>query len=258
MTGIRSTDRAPLIALGFAALAINGVALANLLLERSLGNPLSIALFGALLVGFVAQRLGVEETAMAARQWRQVLLAALLVVPVLALALALNWSPAARWVRPRLDVSVALAVVESFAVAYRDTLWLRILPSHAAEVARVPTIFLAAFVAAAGLAVASNQGDPSAAGYALTVAFAWLGMVLWLRSRNLWVPVVAHFTWIFTRDSVFSGLLFDLPRQNDPYGLQAAPVGWLIALLVALVAAFVWRRTPPLLMDASASEDACG
>jgi hypothetical protein len=239
-------DRVRAVALGVVYLLGAGLALRAL--AWLVPNPTTQALFGALVLSFVAARAGLAMEATGERALRRAARGAALGAGAISLTVAacFLW-PGASLGAARPSATIVFGTAEAFATAYRDELWLRGLPLAFAVRARVPTGVAVAFVVAAqlaALALAPGAGPAALAeGAAAALAFA----LLWLRSGDGWAPIAAHFAWSWIAGTLFGGEILDLriARGGLGGGLDAAgPPGWLAAAALALGAVAVALDRP--------------
>jgi hypothetical protein len=208
------------------------------------GSPLTSAILGAVLVSFAVGRAGVANEAASRSTWTRFLRGAAcgIAVAALALAVALLSGGHLRFASP--GTMLWFSLVEAAAIAYRDELWLHGIPLVFAWRAAVPDKVIVAYGALASAAVVAWQPGAAMAGVALSAASGAFFTLAWLKSRDAWAPIGAHFAWAWASEALLSGELFDLqsPSGRLARGLGASGlIAWAcVAAFVALIA-LTWR-----------------
>jgi hypothetical protein len=212
-------------------------------------NPMTQTMLGAVVVSMVAGRaeLPNEGASRGARQrgLRGALLGSIPVVAALAATLAAGGSieagaPAA---------AMFFGVVEAAALAYRDELWLHGMVLAFAMRGGVPKTVAAGYAVSASMAATALLPRADIEGVLLTGAASTLFVALWLRGRDAWAPIAAHFAWAWLVDGALAGDLLDVRFASGRLTHEASARGlpaWVASATFVALALSVLRGIPSL------------
>lgn len=210
-----------------------------------LDNPMTGHLVGAVLVSFLVDRAGVP-LAKTPGHLRRAAIGASATALVVALAIAAGHLFGTRLGVVRPSFALAFGTAEAFAVAYRDEIWLHGLPLAYAARAGL-TREAIPFAVIAPIATTALEPGATLAGLCGVAATSAFFVALWVRSRDGWAPIAAHFVWAWLVGALLAGELVELtgpgPWMHGPTSRGA--LAWLGVVGFAIAAAVVARRGLP-------------
>jgi hypothetical protein len=227
------------VALLALAAIFRGIALA-------IDNPMTGTFVGAVVVSFVLGRAGVPLAGRSRRALRRASVGSLLAggAIVAAVFAALPFGARLELVAP--STALVFGTAEALAVAFRDEIWLHGMPLAYAARAGVPRWAAGIFAVAASVAAVALEPGATAVGLFGVAAASALFVILWIRSRDGWAPIAAHFAWAWLAGALLAGELFQLSPAQLMHGpTSRGALGTAMALSFAAAAAIAISRQLP-------------
>jgi len=203
-----------------------------------LSNPMQATVIGAVVVSIAMGRVGVPSARGGGRAWRRAIVSAGVVFAILAVAtLAAHLAGGAVTVAQP-SAALFFGTIESLFHALRDEVWLHGIPLTFAARARLPLRYGAVFAVLASVAAVALERSANPVGIALVATSSAAFVALWLKGRDAWAPIGAHFAFSFGADALLGGELLAVgpgagnittgPSASGAIAIVAA-VGFVIA-----------------------------
>jgi len=172
-----------------------------------LSNPMQATVLGAVVVSFAMGRAGVPSARGGARAWRRAVVSAGVVFVILAVAAAGAVAAGGAISVAQPTAAVFFGLIESLFLALRDEVWLHGIPLTFAARARLPLRYGAIFAVLASVAAVALERSATPVGLALVATSSAAFVALWLKGRDAWAPIGAHFAFSFGADALLGGEL---------------------------------------------------
>ncbi len=231
-----------------AVLYLLAIGMSLRVLSSLIKAPIAQWALGAVVVSVVATSAGVQADGYGALSFAKAIRGAALagaVVVVCLLTVMLEQGASLVWAPGAPSSSILYSTLVAFVLAYRDELWLRGMPLHFGQRARLQTWLVGCYIIATGVAAILLERHTTAPGIVLTTCSGAFFAALWIKSGDLWAPVAARFVWGWLSEALLGGELLDLSKGWLPHGPAARGLSTWVASAAFLVAAgLVWRRWP--------------
>lgn len=219
-----------------------------------LSNPMQATVLGAVVVSFAMGRAGVPSARGGGRAWRRAIVSAGVVFVILAVAAGVAVAAGGSVSSAQPSAAVFFGIIESVFLALRDEVWLHGIPLTFAARARLPLRYGAIFAVLASVAAVALERSATPVGLALVATSSAAFVALWLKGRDAWAPIGAHFAFSFGADALLGGELLAVgPGAGN---LTAGPSAHgIIAIVASLGFAALAAGAPRLPIPQATQEE---
>lgn len=237
-------SRASLLAIVKGALVVVGLGAVARGLVLVIGNAMTSTMLGAVVVSLVTGRVGVVSEVGGHGAYRRATFALGLGTVAAVLATVAVVVTGAAVAAVELGSTFLFGAAESFAIAYRDELWLHGIPIAFGRRAGVRMRWIGCVAILASVATDALMPGTALDGLVLTASAASCFVVLWLTTGDAWAPVAAHFAWVWLSESLLSGELLDVVSGSGRLARGGAATGafaWVASGAFLVIAWAIWR-----------------